>query len=105
MTSLSRRRTSQLHKLERMETLELLQTEPFAPGVGHCQALYGVHSKRLNSVYSKLHTTPIKTLKWAVAVRKVTEEQLEEVSEHLETTLLPNPFAPRGLKENSCLPP
>ncbi len=69
------------------------------------QALYGVHSERLNSVFKRIYSLPAKTDKWAKAVKKVTTAQEEELNRHLESVLLPNPFASRGLNERTHVCP
>lgn len=69
------------------------------------QALYGVHSARINSVYSKDYSVLVKTAKWAKAVHQVTPAQTQELDNHLESVLLPNPFAPRGLNERTHVCP
>ena len=48
---------------------------------------------------------PKKTAKWEQSVNKVTSEQTAEFDKHLESTLLPNPFAPRGLNERTHVCP
>lgn len=71
----------------------------------HCtrawQAVYGVHSGRINSAVSPKKPPQEKTNTWRQAVKQLSHKQIEEIDQHIEKTLLPNPFAPKESKGTS----
>ncbi len=76
----------------------------------HCtrawQAVYGVHSGRINSATSPKKPCQEKSEAWRQSVKQLSNEQTAELDQHIEKTLLPNPFAAKGVKGNKyVLPP
>lgn len=63
------------------------------------QAMYGVSSNRLNTIQQNSVAKKERSLAWKDAVHTISDQQLTEFNLHLLTTLLPNPFAPRGLNQ------
>lgn len=96
-------------KSERTVCIKENETYRFRKERNHCtrawQAVYGVHSKRMKSAAS-LKIGPEKSDAWKEAVKQLSSQQLEEIDNHITKTLLPNPFAPKGVKDHQyVLPP
>lgn len=64
------------------------------------QAIFGVSSRRMNNSFAETKPKQTTTINWEKSVKKATTQQIQELDSHLLNTLMPNPFASRGLNEN-----
>lgn len=98
-------------KAERTISIEIEEVFSFHRVRNHCcrawQVVYGVHSKNLKKcLENRVKILPERSEKWKHSVKQLSLAQINEVDNHLQFTLLPNPFTPKGLRTNQyVLPP